>query len=72
LWPDKDSPTKRDSWIAPVRTELAGSWIKMNGYGDNPGSIPDDLGREMLEMSIDAVAEAIENFYTATVKADKE
>lgn len=71
LWPDKDSPTKRESWIAPVRTELAGSWIKMNGYGDNPGTIPDELGKEMLQMSIDAVAEAIENFYSATVNADK-
>ncbi|MFM8926782.1 MAG: creatininase family protein [Rhodoluna sp.] len=70
LWPDKDSPTKRDSWIAPMRVELAGSWQKMNGYGDNPGAIPDDLGKELLQMSIEAVAEAIENFYAATVKAD--
>lgn len=71
LWPDKDSKTKRDSWLSPMRVELAGSWQKMNGYGDNPGTIPDELSKELLQMSIEAVAEAIENFYLATVKADK-
>jgi len=72
LWPDKDSPTKRDSWIAPMRVELAGSWIKMNGYGDNPGAIPDDLGQELLKLSIDGVREAIESFYYSATAAEKE
>jgi creatinine amidohydrolase len=71
LWPDKNSLTKRDSWVSPMRVELAGSWQEMNGYGDNPGAIPDELGKEILQMSIEAVAEAIENFYSATLNADK-
>ena len=71
-WADKDSPAKRLSWIAPMRVELADSWIDMNGYGDNPGAIPDELGKEMLQMSIDAVKEAIESFYHSTVKADND
>jgi hypothetical protein len=54
-----------------MRVELAGSWQEMNGYGDNPGAIPDELGKEILQMSIEAVAEAIENFYAATLNADK-
>lgn len=70
LWSDKDSPTKRDSWMSPMRVELAGSWQKMNGYGDNPGTIPDELGKEILEMSIDAVREGIESFYFTTLKSD--
>lgn len=70
FWPDKNSKANRDSWIAPMRVELAGSWQKMNGYSDNPGAIPDALGKELLQMSIEAVAEAIENFYKATVSAD--
>jgi creatinine amidohydrolase len=72
LWPDKDSPTKRDSWISPMRVELAGSWIKMNGYGDNPGAIPDNLGKELLKLSIDGVREAIESFYYSATAAEKE
>ena len=72
LWPDKDNPTKRDSWMAPMRVELAGSWQKINGYGDNPGAIPDDLGKELLEMSIDAVREAIESFYYSATREEKE
>ena len=32
----------------------------MNGYSDNPGAIPDDLGKELLKLSIDGVREAIE------------
>jgi creatinine amidohydrolase len=72
LWRDKDSPTMRDSWISSMRVELASSWIKMNGYGDNPGTIPDALGKELLEMSIDAVCEGIESFYHTTVIADQD
>ena len=72
VWPDKDSPTKHDSWIPPMRIELAGSWIKMNGYTDNPGSIPDDLGKELLQLSIEGVKEAIESFYHSATEAEKE
>jgi creatinine amidohydrolase len=71
-WGDKDSPTKRDSWIGPMRVELANSWVKMNGYGDNPGTIPDELGKELLELSIEGVREAIEDFYNLTIKSDQE
>lgn len=72
LWPDKNSKTKRDSWLSPMRVELAGSWQKMNGYGDNPGTIPDELGKELLEMSIAAVHEAIESFYLSATAEEKE
>ncbi len=55
-----------------MRVELAGSWIKMNGYTDNPGSIPDDLGKELLQLSIEGVKEAIESFYHSATEAEKE
>jgi hypothetical protein len=54
-----------------MRVELAGSWIKMNGYTDNPGAIPDELGRELLNLSIYGVKEAIESFYKSATEAEK-
>jgi hypothetical protein len=44
----------------------------MNGYTDNPGSIPDDLGKELLQLSIEGVKEAIESFYHSATEAEKE
>ena len=44
----------------------------MNGYSDNPGAIPDDLGQELLKLRIDGVREAIESFYYSATAAEKE
>ena len=63
----------RPGWVSslgsidvPVRVERPGSWQATEGFTDSPAAASEELGHTFLKIGIDAVADAMIDFYEAS------
>jgi creatinine amidohydrolase len=63
---DEPPPPAGPSFYPPVRIERHGAWQEIDGYSDSPDRATAELGQRFLDVAIQSIAAALDDFHRVT------